>query len=145
MEETKTELIALDSAIDKIDAALPAVRDLDASDAEMDDLASKATEMFENVSDLAFNVDSRFSAELLQVAKGLLDTAVTAKTAKLNKKLKMIDLQLKKLKIDQEAAKATSKEEAEVMQAEGHLLSRNDLLEMIAGNREFKDGSNTEN
>ena len=34
IEETRTQLAAIDSTIDKIDAALPAVRGLDASDTE---------------------------------------------------------------------------------------------------------------
>ena len=56
--------------------------------------------------------------------------------AKLDKKLKMIDLQLKKARLDQQAAKETDTEET-IPTAQGMVLSRNDLLErIIAGNKE---------
>ena len=63
-EETRAAIVEIDATIDKIDQALPAVRDLDSSDRELDDIAAKATETFENLTDLGFNVDSRYAAEL---------------------------------------------------------------------------------
>ena len=41
--ENREKLAAIDDAIDKIDTALPAVRGLEASDTEMDELAGLAT------------------------------------------------------------------------------------------------------
>jgi hypothetical protein len=46
--------------------------------------------------DLGMNVDSRWASDIFGVASTMLGHAITAKTAKLNKKLKMVDLQLKK-------------------------------------------------
>jgi hypothetical protein len=131
---TRANIVAIDQAIDKIDAALPAVRDLDASDQELDDIAAKATETFENLTDLGFNVDSRYAAELFAVAGTMLGHALTAKTTKLQKKLKVLDLQMKKLKLDADAAKNSGEEAVET--AHGQVLSRNDLLEMIKGGRD---------
>jgi hypothetical protein len=136
VEETRHAIVEIDSAIDKIDAALPAVRDLDSSDAELDDIAAKATETFENLTDLGFNVDSRYAAELFAVAGTMLGHALTAKTTKLQKKLKVLDLQLKKLKLDQENAKAEG--EGPVETAHGQILNRNDLLERLIGARDQK-------
>jgi hypothetical protein len=87
---------------------------------------------------LGFNVDSRYAAELFAVAGTMLGHALTAKTTKLQKKLKVLDLQMKKLKLDQDAAKAKG-EDPDVEQAEGKVLSRNDLLEMIKSNQDQKD------
>ncbi len=127
-------LAALDDTIDKIDAALPAVRGLEATDSEMDDLASKATSSYQDLMDLGMQVDSRFAAEIFSVASNMLGHAITAKTAKLDKKLKMIDLQLKKMRLDQSAP---DQESATAQQGQGQLLSRNDLLErIIAGNKQ---------
>jgi hypothetical protein len=137
-EETQSAIISIDATIDKIDHALPAIRDLDASDRELDDIAELAKESFQNLSDLGMNVDSRFSSELFAVASTMLGHALTAKTTKLNKKLKMIDLQLKKLKLDQDAAKNKGKFD-DIPTAEGQILSRNDLLERLIGPREQKD------
>jgi hypothetical protein len=72
----------------------------------------------------------------------MLGHAITAKTAKLDKKLKMIDLQMKKMRLDQQQqvldAKAADAGTGEAMQtAQGMVLSRNDLLErLLAGNNQ---------
>lgn len=133
VEESRVALAAIDETIDKIDQALPTVRGLDASDQEMDDLAAKAQETFDDLMDLGMNVDSRYASEIFAVAGTMLGHAITAKTAKLNKKLKMVDLQMKKLKLDQDR-----KENPEVETAHGQVLSRNDLLERLMGNRDQK-------
>lgn len=135
-EETRAAIVEIDLTIDKIDAALPGVRDLDSSDRELDDIAAKATETFENLSDLGFNVDSRYAAELFAVAGTMLGHALTAKTTKLNKKLKVLDLQLKKLKLDQDLAKNAVDGGEPMETATGQLLSRNDLLERLIGSRD---------
>ena len=133
-EETRAAIVEIDATIDKIDAALPAVRDLDSSDRELDDIAAKATETFENLTDLGFNVDSRYAAELFAVAGTMLGHALTAKTTKLQKKLKVLDLQMKKLKLDQDAAKNAG-EDPTIETAHGQVLSRNDLLERLISSR----------
>ena len=129
VEETRTQLAELDATIDKIDAALPMVRDLDTGDRELDELASKAQETFNDLMDLGMQVDSRYSGEIFAVASAMLGHALTAKTTKLNKKLKMVDLQLKKLKMDQDQQR-NAPEEA-MPTAHGQVLSRNDSLERL--------------
>ena len=119
------------SALEKIDHALPQVRGLEASDTELDELAQMAVDSFKDLSDLGMQVDSRFSSEIFSVASNMLGHAITAKTAKLNKKLKMIDLQLKKAQLDQKlASKAEEIENTPV--GEGKALDRNELLKMLA-------------
>jgi hypothetical protein len=134
--ETRAAIVEIDNTIDKIDAALPAIRDLDASDRELDDIAEMAKESYQNLSDLGFNVDSRYASELFAVASTMLGHALTAKTTKLNKKLKMLDLQLKKLKLDQDAAKNAPEDSMET--AHGQVLNRNDLLERLMASRDQK-------
>ena len=128
-EETQAQLASIDATIDKIDAALPTVRDLETGDRELDDLATKAQETFNDLMDLGMQVDSRYSSEIFTVASQMLGHAITAKTAKLNKKLKMVDLQMKKLKLDQDQARTAPEEAMET--AHGQVLSRNDLLERL--------------
>jgi len=128
-QETQAQLASIDATIDKIDAALPTVRDLETGDRELDDLAAKAQETFDDLMDLGMQVDSRYSSEIFAVASTMLGHALTAKTAKLNKKLKMVDLQLKKLKMDNDQARAAPEDAVET--AHGHVLSRNDLLERL--------------
>jgi hypothetical protein len=131
IDETKIALAEIDNAIDKIDSALPMVRDLQASDVEMDDLAKKATESFDELMSLGMNVDSRFAAEIFSVAGAMLGHALTAKQAKLNKKLKMIDLQLKKANLDMKQSDGG----AVPQPGQGHVLDRNELLERLLGDR----------
>ena len=119
--------------LEKITAALPLVRGLEASDREMDDLADKATKSFDDLMDLGMNIDSRWASDVFSVASNMLGHAITAKNAKLQKKLKMIELQLKKARLDQ-----TSKTEDETAQTgTGVLLDRNELLQRLL-NREDK-------
>lgn len=130
LEEKHHAIIEINETIDKIDAALPAIRDLDASDRELDEIADLAKQSYQDLSDLGMNVDSRFAAELFAVAGNMLGHALTAKTTKLNKKLKMVELQMKKLRLDQEAAKQATNLK-NLPTAEGQLLDRNDLLERL--------------
>jgi hypothetical protein len=130
----------IDSAIDKIDAALPGIRGLESSDDEMDQLAAKASETFDDLMDLGMQVDSRYASEIFAVAGAMLGHALTAKTAKMNKKLKMIQLQLQKAKLDLDKDKHQGKDEEQSVDiAEGQVLSRNDLLERLLGARDQKN------
>lgn len=135
-EDFRTQLQALDDTIDKIDQALPGVRGLEANDAEMDSLSKMATDSYDELMTLGMQVDSRFASEIFSVASNMLGHAITAKTAKMDKKLKMIDLQLKKMRLDQQQsvidAKTADAGTGEGMQtAQGMVLSRNDLLERL--------------
>jgi hypothetical protein len=125
-QDLRTQLQILDENIDKVDAALPAVKGLESTDTEMDDLANLATDSYKDLMDLGMQVDSRFASEIFSVASNMLGHAITAKTAKLDKKLKMIDLQLKKMRLDQ-----SQPEESKPQPGTGHVLSRNELLEKI--------------
>jgi len=136
VEEQREQIQAIDQAIDKIDNALPAVRGLDATDTEMDELADLAKDSYRNLMDLGMQVDSRFASEIFSVASNMLGHAITAKTAKLDKKLKMIDLQMKKMRLDQQQQTLDAKDPEAVATAQtahGVVLSRNDLLERIIG------------
>lgn len=121
---------AIDDAIDKIDAALPTVRDLETADQEMDDLAKLAQDKFQDLMDLGMNVEARYSGVIFQTAGMLLGHAITAKQAKLDKKLRMVDLQLKKMRLDQTAAKKEPEEDAP-MDGKGIVLDRNSLIAQI--------------
>jgi hypothetical protein len=112
---------------DKISAALPAVKGLgDLADGELDELAKKATDAYDDLMDLGMNVEARYSARLFEVAGTMLKNAIDAKTAKLDKKLKMIELQLKKQKLDQDASGG---DEGINITGEGVIISdRNSLI-----------------
>jgi hypothetical protein len=116
--------------LEKIENALPQVRGLETADIEMDQLADLAQNSYKDLMDLGMQVDSRFSSEIFNVAGTMLGHAITAKTAKVSKKLKMIELQLKKAALDQKQ----SKKDEEVQNTplgEGKALDRNEILKVL--------------
>lgn len=129
IEENREVINTVNAAIDKIDEALPGVRDLDTSDNELDELADLAKENFDNLMSLGMNVESRYAGTIFQTAGVLLGHAITAKQAKINKKLSMIDLQLKKMRLDQNEASKSAPTAS--IDGEGVVLDRNALLKML--------------
>lgn len=111
---------------DKISSALPKVEGLGhMSDVELDSLAKKAEDAFDNLMDLGMNVEARYGSRMFEVAGTMLKTAVDAKSAKIDKKLKMVELQLKKLAID----KKNTASEDELVEGKGYIITdRNSLL-----------------
>jgi len=136
IDENQDIINQVNGAIDKIDAALPLVRDLETGDTELDELAKMATDSYQDLMDLGMNVDARFSGTILQTAGTLLGHAIAAKTAKMDKKLRMINLQLSKQRLDfqmEQAAKKAAIADDEPVEGQGIVLDRNALLEKILG------------
>ena len=115
--------------LDKIASALPAVKGLGTmADRELDEVAEKAMTAYEDLMDLGMNVESRYSGRVFEVASTMLKTNLEAKTAKLDKKLKMVELQLKKEKLD----KDSESQEGNIVNGEGYVVSdRNSLMEKL--------------
>lgn len=138
IEENREMIEAVDLAIDKIDAALPMVENLDTSDKELDELSDLAKEKFQDLIDLGMNVEARFSGHILATAGTLLGHAITAKQAKIDKKLRMIDLQLKKMRLDQSANKDANT--AKPIEGNAVVVDRNTLLkELLAQSKPQKN------
>lgn len=101
---------------DKVDAALPLVQGLEELDREMDEYAQRAMDTFDELVDLGKNVEDRHAAPIYDSASKMLAAAVQAKQAKMDKKLKMVELQMRKQRLDMQEreleAKLKAKEEA---------------------------------
>tara|TARA_B100001287_G_scaffold265161_1_gene257777 strand:- start:440 stop:949 length:510 start_codon:yes stop_codon:yes gene_type:complete len=115
---------------DKIDAALPQVRDLENLDIDMDAYAQKAMHAFQDLMDLGQNVEDRHAAAIFDTASKMMTNAITAKTAKMDKKLKMVQLQLQKAKLDQAEAKLKGTDTAIQGEAE-EFEDRNSLINAV--------------
>jgi hypothetical protein len=115
---------------DKITEALPKVKGLgDAADAELDEVAQRSMDAYDDLMDLGMNVESRYSSRIFEVAGQMLKTNLDAKVAKLDKKIKMVELQLKKDKLDHDTK---PKEAQGVIETEGFVVSdRNSLIEKL--------------
>lgn len=127
--KNKDVIARVDAAIDKIDVALPTVRDLEASDQEMDELAELAKTSAQDLIDLGMNMDPRFGGVVFQTAGTMLGHAITAKTAKMDKKLRMVQLQLQKARLDHQISKDSPEDRP--IDGQGMVLDRNALLEQI--------------
>jgi hypothetical protein len=131
-KEVSQEIVNLQQSLeefDKISSALPKVDGLGTmSDLELDGLASKAEQAFDDLMDLGMNVEAKYGSRMFEVAGNMLKTAVEAKSAKIDKKLKMVDLQLKKLGLDRKNAST----DEDPIEAKGFIVTdRNSLLEKL--------------
>ena len=126
--QTQEETVRDIAEFDKIASALPAVKGLgEMADKELNEVADKAMTAYEDLMDLGMNVESRYSGRVFGVAGGMLKTSLDAKVAKVDKKLKMIELQLKKEKLDKDGGP-----EGDIVQGEGYVVTdRNSLLEKL--------------
>lgn len=113
--------------LDKISQALPVVKGLgDQSDKELDELADKALSSYQDLMDLGMNVELRYASRIMEVASTMLKNAIDAKAHKIDKKIKMVQLQLQKEKQDKKNGIN------EPLEGEGVIVSdRNSLLEKL--------------
>jgi hypothetical protein len=120
----REEIFTALKAADKIDLALPTVRGLETNDVDMDSYSNQAEQAFKDLMDLGMNVEARHAGDIFAAAQRMLKNAIEAKTSKTDKKLKMIELQLKKLKLDQD-----KKTPDDTIEGEGYVIAdRNDIL-----------------
>tara|TARA_B100000674_G_C37318068_1_gene679613 strand:- start:1 stop:483 length:483 start_codon:yes stop_codon:yes gene_type:complete len=115
---------------DKIASALPTVKGLgELADKELNEVSEKSMQAYEDLMDLGMNVESRYSGRVFEVAGTMLKTNLDAKVAKIDKKIKMVDLQLKKQKIDQAGGDVS-----DIVNGEGFVVTdRNSLLQRLKG------------
>ena len=129
--EEVTSVEASYKAVQEITKTLPQIQELDSlGEQELDHLAAKAEQAYDDLMDLGMNVEVRYSGRIFEVAGTMLKSAVDAKSAKIDKKLKAIDLQLKKYKIDKDNNEDTN----DVINGKGYIISdRNELLKKLSG------------
>lgn len=119
---------------ERVDTALPIVDGLDQLDREMDEYATKAMSTFEDLCDLGKNVEDRHAAPIFDSASKMLSAALQAKQAKIDKKLKMIELQMRKAKLDIDERKVNAKlgTEEDTEEVEGRFVGdRSSMLNEI--------------
>jgi hypothetical protein len=116
-------------AVEAMTRDLPSIKELNNLDElELDHLAKKAEEAYDNLMDLGMNVEVRYSSRLFEVASSMMKNAIDAKTAKIDRKLKAVDLQLKKYKIDKDA----NEDPGNILNGEGYVITdRNELLKKL--------------
>jgi hypothetical protein len=133
--EKKEEVRSLERSykeIEKMSVSLPNLEDLENLDEkDLDDLAKKEESAYDDLMDLGMNVEVRYSGRIFEVAGGMLKNAIDAKSAKIDKKLKAVELKLKKLKIDKDAG---DEGDGGSLSGQGYIITdRNELLKKLRG------------
>jgi hypothetical protein len=124
--ETPAEVVttALTNA-EKIDSALPTVEGVNKHDGDMENIAEKAMDSFEELMSLGMNVQDAHAGRIFETAGKMLQIAMDSKNAKVDKKLRMVDLQIKKMRIDaMDGGSSTSSDN-------GTVMDRNQLLQFL--------------
>lgn len=130
--DTKTQIAEVQEALtisDKINGALAEVRGMEAHDAEMDEIAAQAVESYEQLMSLGMNMTDMAAGPVFSNAAQMLKIALEAKDSKTTRKLKQIDLMLKKANLDERIKKNQPVEEIE--EASSRPLDRNELLKIL--------------
>jgi hypothetical protein len=116
-------------AVAEITRGLPQIKELhEIDDSELDQLSKKSEQAYDDLMDLGMNVEVRYAGRMFEVAASMMTNAINAKTAKMDKKLKAVDLQLKKLKIDNESGA----DPRDMINGQGYIITdRNELLKKL--------------
>lgn len=126
-EEAQMQIQTVEDALsvsEKINMALAEVRGMEAHDSEMDEIAQQAVESYEQLMSLGMNMTDMAAGPVFNNAANMLKIALEAKDSKTTRKLKQIDLMLKKARLDQQGGK---------VEDSGNItaLDRNELLKML--------------
>lgn len=129
MPDTLTKIKEQLTVANRIDEALPQVRGLETEDRALDDYATEAMDSYKKLMDLGFNVDDRNAGKIFEVASTMMNNAITAKTTKLDKKLKMIELQLRLARLQKDLGKDEEQDKPNELNTD-----RNAILNIINQN-----------
>lgn len=98
----------------------------DQHDTEMDELADMAIRAHKDLQDLGMNVEVKHAGEIFSSSSQMLKIAVDAKNNKVEKKLKLLKLQLEKLRIDK-----ISGDTGNTLEGTAVALDRNEILKQL--------------
>lgn len=132
-EEESAAIVESLSTAEKLELALATVKGIDRHENEMDDISGKAISSYEDLVELGKNSPPAQSGRIYEVAGQMLKHALDAKNSKADKKLKLLELQFKKLKLEQDSGDGGP--------SKGDELDRNELLTLIRSNNQSSDAS----
>ena len=132
----ENETTSMEPSIEEVSEALSQAKDLekqfkkmdhyDKHDEEMDELAELAINAHKDLQDLGMNVEIRHAGEIFASSGTMLKIAVDAKNNKVEKKLRLLKLQLEKMKID-----LTFKKDDDSVDGTAIKLDRNELIKQL--------------
>jgi hypothetical protein len=99
----------------------------DQHDEEMDELAELAKQAHKDLQELGMNVEVKHAGEIFSSSSQMLKIAVDAKNLKVEKKLKMLKLQLDKMRID----RMGGQDNGNTVEGTAVALDRNEILKHL--------------
>lgn len=123
------------AAMEKLKAMrtqLKDIPDITSRKAHLDRLALFAEQRFEDIFDRAFNCEDRFASEMINAANAMLKIALDAHSKIIDSDVKLVDLQIKKDKIEVELNMRPKDKPPELgerdVSGSGVSMSRNELM-----------------
>ena len=98
-ELTGEEISTAISEAEAFNAALDVYADPE-FDREMDEISKESDNAANDLIDLAMNVETKHTAEIASAAERFKNMRLEAQKAKINRKMKMMDMQLKERRLD---------------------------------------------
>ena len=132
VEEATTEIQIVNDALsvtEKINDAFKQIKGLDDHETEMDDVALKAIDSYEQLMQLGMNVSDMAAGKVFAEASNMLKIALEAKDSKTRAKLQQIDLMIKKARLDKTKNHNESDDPSTLSPTK--IYDRNELLRII--------------
>lgn len=136
--DTDSEVMEISDAMvisERINTALAEVRGMEEHDGEMDEIAQKALDNFDQLMSLGMNLTDMAAGPVFSSATQMLKVALEARDSKVTRKLKQVDMMIKKANLDHR--KDTAKSDTPEVQP--NVYDRNELLKMLGGSESCQD------
>lgn len=133
--DTETEIMEISEAMElatRINTALAEVRGMEEHDGEMDEIAQKALDNFDQLMSLGMNLTDMAAGPVFNSATQMLKVALEARDSKVTRKLKQVDMMIKKANLDHRKDTAAGG----TQQVQPNVYDRNELLKMLGGDND---------
>ena len=130
--DTETEIMEISEAMElatRINTALAEVRGMEEHDGEVDEIAQKALDNFDQLMSLGMNLTDMAAGPVFSSATQMLKVALEARDSKVSRKLKQVDMMIKKANLDHRKDTAAGS----TQQVQPNVYDRNELLKMLGG------------
>ena len=117
------------------------IRDTDSLDKDFDELSKRSMEVFELLVDIGQNIEDKHVSDIFDVASKMMTNSISAKTHKMERKLKAINLEIQNHKADIEQQKHDLRvkerrergDDSKAIDGDSNkmLISREDLIRQI--------------
>lgn len=123
---TTDEMVAALENAQEIEKEFEKMDHFDQHDGEMDELAGLAIQAHKDLQELGMNVEVKHAGEIFSSSSAMLKIAVDAKNLKVEKKLKLLKLQLEKMRMDRNTS-----QDSNTVEGTAIALDRNEILKQL--------------